>query len=531
VAAWDRLVQFGQRGPQMSNAMNRFGRPRGLAMFADWTDRIAAGEVPPTPPRPSGVERNVVLTMWEWSKPANYLHDEISTDKRRPTVNANGPVYGVSIAHDTVAIVNPRTNSAEELRLQVRDRDTPPYFPPTVTVPSQYWGTEVVYKGPANPHNPMMDDKGRVWITQSVRPAARIPDYCTDGSNPFSKYYPIGRGRNLANFDPDRSGRQLSVYDPKTVKFTLIDTCYGTHHLQFDQDDTLWTSGGGEVIGWFKTKEFDKTGDTKAAQGWCPTILDYNGDGKIGEFTEPNARPDPTKDRRISAGGYGIIPNPIDGSVWVAEPGPFPGSIVRLELGSNPPATCKAEMYQAPLYDASGKHGFGPRGIDIDRNGVIWTALSGSGHLASFDRQKCKVLNGPTANGQHCPEGWMLYAEPGPQMKGVTEPGSADYSYYNWVDQFNTFGLGDNIPIANGSGSDSLLALKPDGTWVVLRVPYPLGFFSRGVDGRIDNPNGGWKGRGLWADFGSNTLWHGDDNKNALSNIVHFQLRPDPLAK
>ena len=101
--------------------------------------------------------------------------------------------------------------------------------------------------------------------------------------------------------------------------------CYGTDHLQFDQDDTLWTSGGGEVIGWFKTKEFDKTGDTRPAQGWCPTILDDNGDGKIGQFTEPNAPPDPTKDRRISAGGYGIIPNPVDGSVsGLPQPGPFP---------------------------------------------------------------------------------------------------------------------------------------------------------------------------------------------------------------
>jgi len=92
-----------------------------------------------------------------------------------------------------------------------------------------------------------------------------------------------------------------------------------------------------------------------------------------------------------------------------------------MTLGSNPPATCMAEVYEPPFYNpkAPGVSGYAPRGVDIDKNGVIWTALSGSGQLASFDRRKCKVLNGPTATGQQCPEGWMLYTAPGPKMKGV----------------------------------------------------------------------------------------------------------------
>src|SRR5262245_31984315 len=42
-AAWDRRVQSGQEGQQMSSSFTRFGRARALAMFADWTDRIAGG--------------------------------------------------------------------------------------------------------------------------------------------------------------------------------------------------------------------------------------------------------------------------------------------------------------------------------------------------------------------------------------------------------------------------------------------------------------------------------------------------------
>ena len=117
-------------------------------------------------------------------------------------------------------------------------------------------------------------------------------------------------------------------------------------------------------------------------------------------------------------------------------------------------------------------------------------------------------------------------------MKGVTASGSADFHYYNWVDQFDTLGLGANVPIANGTSSDALLALLPDtGEWVTLRVPYPLGFYTRGLDGRIDDRNAGWKGRGVWASYDSVTNWHQEGGKGMTSEIVRFQIRPHPLAE
>ena len=116
-------------------------------------------------------------------------------------------------------------------------------------------------------------------------------------------------------------------------------------------------------------------------------------------------------------------------------------------------------------------------------------------------------------------------------MKGLRNNGSADFHYYNWVDQFDTLGLGENIPIATGSTSDSLLAFLPDSEkFVVMRVPYPLGFYSRGMDGRIDDPTTGWKGRGVWAAYGTNAVWHIEGGKGTKSNLVKFQIRPNPLA-
>ena len=525
--AWEHRVQVGRSGPSMSSGLNRMGRERALGLFADWTDRIAAGEVPPAPPRPQGQERNLVLTMWGWGDTMAMVHDEIATDKRNPHLYPNAPVYGVGGAGLT--ITDPVTHRS--VRMDMTTRDPMPergdsYAGTTALIPSPYWGTEQPTTRGYSAHNPMLDAKGRLWITQSIRPPEN-PDWCQSGSDhPSAQNFPI-----------PRSQRQLSYYDTESGEFVHIDTCYMTHHLQFaeDENDTLWLSGSTDVVGWLNTELYDETGDEQAAQGWCPTIVDTNGDGVIGEYTEPGEPLEAGKDMRLDGFAYGIIPNPVDGSIWIARRLPVPGSIVRLDLGDNPPETCSAEVYEPPFENPDvdpSQWGHGGRGIDVDRNGVLWTALGGSGHLASFDRSKCAVRNGPTATGQHCPEGWTLYPTPGPQMKGVTAAGSADFHYYNWVDQFDTLGLGANVPIANGTSSDALLALLPEtGEWVTLRVPYPLGFYTRGLDGRIDDREAGWKGRGVWASYDSVTNWHNEGGKGMTSEIVRFQIRPHPLAE
>ena len=113
VAAWDRRIKSGQAGGNMDQGLNTLGRERALKVLADWTDRIAKGEVPQqTPSRPQGVERNVVITQWDWADPKAYLHDVVSTDRRNPTVNANGPVYGaLELSADYVPVLDPVRHS------------------------------------------------------------------------------------------------------------------------------------------------------------------------------------------------------------------------------------------------------------------------------------------------------------------------------------------------------------------------------------------------------------------------------------
>jgi len=463
-------------------------------------------------------------------------------------VNANGRIYAVSAGHGQLVVLDPNEHSTMALDIPTREpKERVPSRFPAPGRPSLHWGNEHLWANPpydpADPHNPMLDSKGRVWMTSKIR-GNQDPSWCSDATNKFAEWFPLRS-----------SGRQASFYDRQTQEFTLIDTCYSTHHLQFDNDpdETVYFNElSGPMFGWIDTKVYDQTKDEQKAGGWCGQVLDTNGDGRItkpwnvldgrgqsvlyqgdtgggaagarGRGTAVPTPLDSKLDTMVSYSLYAVIPSPVDDTVWgVSEQ--FPGFLVRLQRGNNAPSSCRTQIFKVP------EPGFDPRGVDIDRNGVVWTALAASSHLASFDVRKCKDLNGPAkTDGSQCREGWTLYQTTGPKLKGTDIP--ADFHYYNWVDQFNISGLGANTPFATGSNSDSLLALNPQTSeWTTLRVPYPLGFYSRGMDGRIDDPNAGWKGRALYANYGTHFVWHIEGGKGTKGKIVKFQIRPNPLAR
>ena len=508
--AWLRRLQAGQAGGQMINIVQGALAGIPIQYLADWTDRIAAGETPAArPARPSGMERNIVATVRDWSDGKAYLHDLSGTDRRNPTVNANGLLYGApELSTDNFPVLDPVHNSVTSFKASVRDADTPTTHDDPVIQPSPYWGDERIWDSRAVAHNPMLDRSGRVWYTARIR-AAPNPAFCKQGStHPSAMAFPL-----------NTSDRQLAMYDPASGKYVFVDTCYGTHHLQFAEDanDTLWTSGGREVVGWLDTKKFDSTGDAASSEGWAPIVLDTNGNGKLDAWSEPGQPANPNGDRRLAVSFYAVMPNPADGSVWGSVAFSFPGALIRFD-----PKTRLSELYKVPA------PGFGVRGADIDRNGVVWVSLA-SGDLGQFDRRKCKgPLNGPTATGDHCPEGWSFHRLPGPGFVNVPQM-SVESSYYTWVDQYNTLGLGANVPIATGNLFDGVHALV-DGKFVTLRIPYPLGFYAKGLEGRIDDAAAGWKGRGLWITSGDRTPWHKEGGKGTKPLVVHFQVRPSPLA-
>ena len=160
-AQWEAVLKT-SRG--MDGESNQLGREPLIRSLVDWGSRIQAGEVPAAPPRPSGLERNIVVTQWDWGFNDSFVHDLTSTDKRNPTLNPYGKVYGLDMGRATLWELDPKTNKVTAHRVPGRvekgynpnidyyhDRMTPENWMP-------------------NPHNPMMDDKGRVWITTQIRP-------------------------------------------------------------------------------------------------------------------------------------------------------------------------------------------------------------------------------------------------------------------------------------------------------------------------------------------------------------------------
>ena len=514
--AWQRRITSGQAGEMMTNRIaGQFGGVP-YKYFGDWTDRVAKGDLPKAkPPRPTGIERNVVVTTWDWSTPDKYMHDLIASDRRNPTVNANGLLYGSpEYATDNSPVLDPKTNTVSFFKMPVADPAMPVSLGPghagavKPTAPSAYWGDKILWDTRANNHNAMFGKDGRVWLAATVR-GMDSPAWCKKGSeNPYAKVFPI-----------DKSPRQAAVLDLKTKEYKFIDTCFGTHHPQFgyDADNTLWMSGTGPVAGWINTKVFDETGDAEKATGWFPFVLDTNGNGKLDEFGD---KPEEGKDTRFNPGSgpYAVMPHPTDGSVWYTS-GTFGGRPGFLRFD---PKTKLSEFYELP------KEAIGVRGGDIGKDGVLYGSGSG-GHLIAFDRRKCKApLNGPNATGNHCPEGFTLTKYPGPGFDEVPNS-SAEASYYTWVDQHNAVGLGENIPISTANLQDGFAALV-NGKMILMKVPYPMGYYAKGLDARIDDPNGGWKGRGLWSASGDRTPWLNELGKGAYPMAVHIQVRPDPLA-
>jgi hypothetical protein len=518
--AWIRRIASGQSGIMMTNRIaGQFGGVP-YKYFGDWTDRVAKGELPRNkPPRPTGVERNLVVTTWDWSTPDKYLHDLISSDRRDPSVNANGPLFGSpEYSTDNAPVLDPKTNTVSFFKMPVADPSMPlslgvPTHAGDVkpTQPSAYWGDRALWATRANNHNAMFGKDGRLWLAATVR-GVNNPDWCKKGSdNEHAKVFPL-----------EKSPRQAAVLDLKTKKYEFIDTCFGTHHPQFgyDADNTLWMSGTGPVAGWINTKVWDETHDAQKAVGWMPFVADTTGNGKLDEFTEPG-KPEAGKDMRINVGSgpYAVMPNPKDGSIWYST-GTFAGTPGFLRYD---PKTKLSQLYPLP------KEAIGVRGGDIDSNGVLWGSGS-AGVLIEFDPSKCKApRSGPgTAAGIQCPEGFKLHKYPGPGFAEVPNS-SAEASYYTWVDQHNAVGLGDNVPISSANLEDGFAAYK-DGKMILMRVPYPMGFYAKGLDARIDDPKAGWKGRGLWSASGDRTPWLNERGKGAYPMAVHIQVRPDPLA-
>jgi streptogramin lyase len=487
---WDAMFL---RAKSMHQELNGLGRDVVEKMLADWGSRIAAGEVPPAPPRPTGIERNVVISQWDWGFPESFVHDLISTDKRNPTLYPNGKVYGVDrTGGGRLLILDPVKNAVSWLQVEPRDKShgyslTKDYYHGQEEEQA-YVGEDKEWM--ASPHNPMFDSKGRLWMTVQIRAGGH-------------DYYPAWAKNTIVTDNPadvdaaynlvskNGNNMQLGYFDTKTNKFVTVDTGYNTHHLQLDWQDRVWTDGGGSAAGELDTRKLDLTSlDTiKATEAGAQKTF---------------VRVDPETKKMIPGTGYGEAVSPVDGTVWYSSP-VAGGPANKLYMVD--PKTDKITDYPLP------PPGRFPHGIDFSSDGNVWVSL-GSGQLGRLNRKTGE---------------WKFWDTPGLKFKGTgKETGSTDFPYYLWVDQFNVSGLGKDTVFETGTTSDAQFVFDPKKeTFVVFHVPYPMPYYARGLDGRIDDPNAGWKGRGLWMTY-SSYLPRFTENRSGTVN--HMQIRPNPLA-
>ena len=237
----------------------------------------------------------------------------------------------------------------------------------------------------------MFGRDGRLWLS-AIFKGRDNSAFCKAGSDhPSAKLFPL-----------DGAGRRITILDVKTKEYKYVDTCFSNHHLQFgfDANETLWTSGGGTGgrLGQHQEIRRDRRRrgfagldgvhpghqrQRQARRRLCraePAGRSGEGQAHPGRLlcgdAEPGGRQHLGHGRRASA----------ERPVWRAS---IPAPILR-----------KRRLPKSTIFR---KKGFGTRGGDIDSKGVLWISAT-SGHIASFDRSKCKgPLNGPTATGRSLP--------------------------------------------------------------------------------------------------------------------------------
>ena len=402
---------------------------------ADWTDRIAAGELPfAKPERPQGIERNVV----DHRCGTGAIRTPICTTRSRPTgaIRPSTPTARSTARRRTAPTICRSSTRCEHrergarCRCAIRTRRQRKDDPHGAVA---LLGTEADLGQPD--HHAQSDDgrEGPRLVHRRASAPTTIRLSARQGSDhPSAKVFPL-----------KKSNRHLAMYDPTTGKFTLI------RHVLPHPPSALrarrqphavdFSAGGGgpACVGWLNRKMFEETGDEAKSQGWTPFILDTNGNGKRDDYVEPNQPVDPTKDKRIAVNIYAVAVSPADGSVWGSVLG-YPGL---RSCASNPgPIRQRRRSRKSTRAAAAGLWPARRRHRPQRRR------LGAARERPSRQLRPPQVqgpLNGPTATGKHCPEGWTLYQLPGPAVAGrartpaaprrATTPGSTGSTRSAWA--------------------------------------------------------------------------------------------------
>ena len=319
----------------------------------------------------------------------------------------------------------------------------------------------------------------------------------------------------------DPATRQVHA-DPHLLPDPSPDLRRGRQQHAVDLE-RRWPAPG--VVGWLNRKMFEETGDEVQSQGWTPFILDTNGNGKRDDVcrAQPAGRSDegqagrgqPLQRRREPERrlGLGNVAGLSRATSCASRP------------GSDPTHTALTEIYEPPL------PGYGPRGGDIDRNGVFWASLA-SGHLGELRPQQVQgPLNGPNATGKHCPEGWTLYRVARPAVQGREGRRQRRGELLHLGRPVQHVRAGRERADRHRQHERRATSRWSTASSSTCACPTRWASSPSGREGRIDDPNAGWKGRALWATYSTAPCSTSKAARRTGRRSCKFQLRPDPLAR
>ena len=474
--AWARRLLSGQAMTSMATSMAASTRRARSS-----SSRIGPTASPPASCRPRRRGRRGASATSSSRSGTSPIRSTICTTLRYRQAQADGQRQRPDLRRaenstDIMPVLDPVKHKASHSSCRCAIRR--PDCPRTMRVAVSLLGRRDDLGQPDQHAQPDVRSAGPGLVTSRVGPPDN-PDFCKKGSDhPSAKVFPLVR-----------STRHVSMLDPKTGKITLIRTCFRTHHLIFAEDanDTLWLARADRErrVGLARHQEIRRDRRRSEVSGLDADLIDTNGNGKRDGWVEPNQPVDPPKisgsrarlsHRRQPARRDDLGFDPT-----------FPGYFVRVDPGANPSETALAEIYEPPA------PGYGPRGLDVDRNGSPGVPLSSS-HMGRFDRSKCKVLRrAGNRDRPALPGGLDALSVPRSQIQRRARHRQRGGELLHLGRPIRHFRLGRNV-----LGPPATPTIAPRVARTINGSPsrpVSAGLLPKWIDGRVDDPNAGWKGR------------------------------------
>ena len=420
----------------------------------------------------------------------SYIHDEVAADKRNPTIGARGKVYGVDFTGDSLLWVDPVEHTSGNIPIPVLAPGAPSYIPEKIdgAVAVLGRGGDLEEHGPPaqpddGPAAARLDDARRAVRRRTPRSAAAAT-----------------ATRSARTTRWQQSSRQAAVYDPRT------QTDDAGRYVLFDPPSAV-RRGQGQHARTSRATRTSSAGSTRASGTRPGTPPRRRAGARSSSTPTATARSAPTRSRTSRpirratcaspASPTGSSSNPTDGSIWCANAG-VPGPDRPSRARQQPAADLQDGGYEPPLQPTpNGIGGFTPaRHRRRSQRRALDRPVGRAAHGVASTAASARTLNGPTATGQHCPEGWTLYPAPGSADEGHRRLPEARTSRTTTGSTSSTrWASGQNVPILTGIGLRFAARAASNGKWVVLRVPYPLGLLltrarrpHRRSEGRLEGP-------------------------------------------